>query len=502
VPAPSVFLLTPALAVIASAQAGEWRFHADGVLGTRLDVAVSCPSAEAARRAAEAALAEISRLDRLLSWRDSGSELARLNSAERMAVSPELFEVLARAAHWRAVSGGAFDERMGRATRLWRLGEAEAASEAARAARGAGVQLEPAGRFVRRNEAAILDLDAIAKGYVIDRALAAARGASPGMTAAMVSIGGDIAGWRADGGAWRIGLPQAGMVADNAPLEAVVDLADGAIATSGRGPRDVVVNGTRIGPALSPHDGAPAEAALCATARASCAMDADALATIALVLPPAEALAVAERTPDAALRIVGVDGRVSTSSRWRDRPARRELLQPRALPIQLAQPPAAGRWPIDWELALWYRLPDRRDRGADFREPYMAVWVTDANNRPVRTLFMVGRNPDWQRDNFIWWSSYRARAAEVIDAKSQSTAPTGRYAFMWDGRDDAGTKVPAGAYAIHVETSRERGTHTHRSLPVQIGSQRFVKTMPPTPAEGGFTAVFAHYNDLRDYDPE
>jgi hypothetical protein len=230
-------------------------------------------------------------------------------------------------------------------------------------------------------------------------------------------------------------------------------------------------------------------------------MDADALATIALVLPPEQSLAIAEATPGAALRVTGADGKVSASSRWQERAP--EIVQVR----QAAKPvaplaPAAEKWPVDWRMAIWYKLPERRKRDPEFREPYMAVWITDKAGKPVRTLFMVGQNAKWQKDNFVWWGSYRATAETIIDARSEATAPTGRYAFMWEGRDDADRKVPAGAYTIHIETSRERGRHTHRAMEFVIGQQKFEKTMDPSPDEGGFTAVFGHYNDLLDYSPD
>ncbi len=102
-PVPLPFLLTPA-PLVAPAPAAEWRFHAEDVLGTRLDIFASCASPLAARCAADAAMAEIRRLDALLSRHNPASELSRLNASQSMAVSPELFEVLARAAHWRGVS--------------------------------------------------------------------------------------------------------------------------------------------------------------------------------------------------------------------------------------------------------------------------------------------------------------------------------------------------------------------------------------------------------------
>jgi FAD:protein FMN transferase len=509
-PVPLPFLLTPAL-LIAPAPAAEWRFHAEDVLGTRLDIFASCASPFVARCAADAAMAEIRRLDALLSRHNPASELSLLNASQGMAVSPELFDVLARAAHWREVSDGAFDERLGAASLLARAGDAEGARAAAAAARTADIRLDPETRIVRREHGAVIDLDAIAKGYVIDRALAAMRRAAPDLSAGLVSIGGDMAGWRADPGAWRIGLPVADVAADNAPLAAVVDIREGAVATSGRGMRDIVVDGARVGPAFSASEGNANEKQLCATAQAACAMDADALATIALLLAPEKAMAIADATPGAALRIVGPDGGVSRSARWQERPA--QLVQVRQTspkpPSQPGAPsaPAADKWPVDWRMAIWYKLPERRKRDPEFREPYMAVWITDKAGKAVRTLFMVGQNAKWQKDNFVWWGSYRARtkdikAEDIIDARSEATAPTGRYAFMWEGKDDADRRVPAGAYTIHIETSRERGRHTYRTMDFVIGQKKFEQTMDPSPEEGGFTAVFGHYNDLLDYSPD
>ena len=234
-------------------------------------------------------------------------------------------------------------------------------------------------------------------------------------------------------------------------------------------------------------------------------MDADALATIALVLPPEKSLAIAE-AHRAGLRIVSKDGGISASSLWTERPAQIEQIEngrDALVKVRQTAPavPTAEKWPADWRLAIWYRLPERRKRDREFREPYMAIWITDSAGKAVRTLYMVGQNAKWQKDNFIWWGAYRAKAEEVIDARSEATAPTGRYAFMWDGYDDAEKKVAAGTYTIHIETSRERGRHTHRAMEFVISKEKFQKEMPADIEEGGFTAVFGHYNDLLDFVP-
>ena len=97
----------------AIADVAAWRFHADHILGTSLDVTAVAPDEAMAIAAAEAVRAEIERLDSILSgWRDD-SELASVNRGTETRVSAELFNVLRSAARWRVLTKGAFDERLG-----------------------------------------------------------------------------------------------------------------------------------------------------------------------------------------------------------------------------------------------------------------------------------------------------------------------------------------------------------------------------------------------------
>jgi FAD:protein FMN transferase len=494
-----------------AARENAWPFHADGVLGTRLDVIVEGGGAEAAFNAAQAAEREIRRLDQCLSRHREDSELALLNRSSLLAVSSDLFKVLTQAARWRFLVEGAFDERLGAVSQLWRASAPDTPDpvdllRVAKDARSASIALDPARLLVHRDEGAVIDLDAFAKGYIIDRALAEARKAARDASGILIGIGGDGAGWRADraGQAWSIGLPQAEAPADNAPLAAVMRFSSGGYATSGRGPRDVMAAGRRIGPTLSPISGEPAGHTISATVFAPCAADADALATIALSLPPVRAIALIETLPGVAGRIVDGSNTVWTSNRWREE-------TPLAIPVQASPsrtqparpatpsaPTAEVRWPIDWRLEFFYTAPERQAREADFRAPYMALWISDARNRPIRTLYMVGRESQWQKDNFIWWSAYRTRAEKIIDLRSESTVLDGRYAVLWYGRDDDEKKIPPGKYIVHLETSRERGIHTHRTMEIEIGNERFDQSIPNLPQAGGFRVKFGHPNDEYD----
>jgi len=155
----------------------------------------------------------------------------------------------------------------------------------------------------------------------------------------------------------------------------------------------------------------------------------------------------------------------------------------------------AALWREGWQALATFTAPRRQlIRDPNFRSPYVAMWITDTANKPVRTLLLVGKRPDWQKDNFIWWSINRSRTDKLVATRSMSTSGAGVYNVFWDGVDDSGRSVPLGDYVLHVETSRERGQHTYRSLPLTIDAPgRFVKTLPPTEEGGGLRISFDKY---------
>jgi FAD:protein FMN transferase len=159
------------------------------------------------------------------------------------------------------------------------------------------------------------------------------------------------------------------------------------------------------------------------------------------------------------------------------------------------------RWPVDWEIGINYVAPERQENERDraFRTPYMVVWITNEKNEPVATPVMVGRDAEWQRDNFVWWGSYDERAKQVVELRSQATALSGRYRIFWGGVDENWQPLPIGKYVLHLETSQEHGKHSYRSVPLDIGRQRFKKSLPSLPASGGIEITYGHYNDRFSY---
>lgn len=500
--------LSPAAAV---AQTGVFCFQAD-VLGAPANFVLTADSREVAQTATAAALAEIDRLDRILSGYSPKSELAELNRSRTMKVSEDLFAVIERAEQMRLSTDGAFDGRLGAVERLWRqtgdaLPDRGQLMRAAWDAR-APVELNAAKGEISRPDGVVFSLDAIAKGYIVDRALEAAQRAAP-LAGLMIDIGGDMrcAGRAGAETSWQVGLPDPRLPFVNAPLVARVQLRDQAIATSGRGPRDRVIEGKLYSPTFSSETGWAATSNLSATVVGPTAEQADALATALLVMEPDRGLALLDRFSNVHARVTTAEGEVFTSAGWTDTQGEPQLLKitnsraPQRTPgksaarTPVAPPgPAVGKsgWLVDWALQVLYEAPEvnlsRRD--ADYRTPYMAMWISDKDNRPIRTLVLVGKDPDWQRENHIWWSLYGGRAQKLVELRSTGTALSGRYPTFWPGYNDDWNFVPPGEYLLHIETSRERGQHTHRAIPLTLGRTAFNTKVAPTEEGGGLTIAY------------
>jgi len=451
----SVLLLSSAAAVAAATPgadaAGTWSFHLDHVLGTSFDMAVMAENRAQADFAFAAATAEIMRLDRVLSGWRKDSELARLNGSASLRASPDLFAVIAACEAWRARTGGTFSGRLGEVEAAWGV-VSEAAPgaailrDAAVRAESACVELDRATRTVARPDGVRFAVDGLAKGYVIDAAMAAARRAAPCAEAMMIDIGGDLLCWgRRD---WRVGVADPQAAADNAAPAAVLTLANRALAVSGPGQRDRRLAGEAFSHLLDPRSGQSAPRRQAAVTAAD-ALTADALATALAVMAPAEGLALAEATPGVEALVFEGAERWSTSG-W----------------AAACQAPAA--LPVGFQVEVTYVLP-KIDVG-NYKKPYVLVWVTDAEKNPIKTLLIQGTKPEWQEDNYVWWRRYGRKQPGVVEAMAKPTRPPGRYAVGWDGTDEAGRRVAQGRYIIHVEASREHGGHAYQTIEVQLGA--------------------------------
>ncbi len=253
----------------------------------------------------EAAYAEVARVDSSMSPYRADSALRRLEQQARLAPtrgSPGLIAVLARSQHFAALTDGAFDCTMGALTSLWNFPAAVTPPapgqiDSARALVGyEALEVAAQPQTVRLHRAGLrLDLGAAAKGYAVDRAVAAMRALD--VEAGVIEAGGDIRYWgtKPDGRPWLFGVQH-----PRSPAQyiAVEDLGLAAIATSGDYEQYFDWEGVRYHHLLDPKTGHPARASISATVWAATALDADILSTAVFVLGPDQGLALVEGLPD------------------------------------------------------------------------------------------------------------------------------------------------------------------------------------------------------------
>jgi thiamine biosynthesis lipoprotein len=259
-------------------------------MGMEVRVVVYAANANHARVAARAAFDRIAELEDIMSDYRPESEVSRLERrpAEWVAVTDELFHVVARAMEIAEATDGAFDVTVGPLVGLWREARrsarlpAKAALDSARALVGwRRVALDSSGRRVRLAAPGMrLDLGGIAKGYIVQQALAALR--AQGVANALVEAGGDIAVGDAPPGkrGWHVGVP----TADSVVGRRAAAIANAVIATSGPSAQFVRMNGKRYSHVVDPRTGIALTNAFHATVIATDGAIADALATALTVL--------------------------------------------------------------------------------------------------------------------------------------------------------------------------------------------------------------------------
>ncbi len=269
------------------------------VMATTADFAVVHPDAEWANRAIDAAMAELVRVERLMTRFQATSDIGRANASGAEApvsIARDTHEVISRALQWASASDGAFDPGVGRVVELWDVAHRHEPPGIPKVQHLAGQ------RFYRHIQSGTekgapavfftspdvhLDLGGIACGYAVDLAVESLR--RWGIRDALVNVSGDIfaLGSAPDGSPWRIGIRSP---FDAQATIAEVEITDRAIATSGDYEQFFMYRGTRYHHLMDPERAAPRRSlAHTLTIVADRCCDADAASTAAFGMDDAAA---------------------------------------------------------------------------------------------------------------------------------------------------------------------------------------------------------------------
>jgi thiamine biosynthesis lipoprotein ApbE len=435
--------------------------HRDNVLGTSMDLYVSTPSESDAQACEAVILGEVDRLERILSTRDPASEISRVNRGEQRPESPELREVLALCDQWCERTDGAFDSRLGALVQLWRQAEQNGMLPDDITLRN----------LVAKRDQQPINVDALGKAFILDRAARLAR-TETGVRGLLLDIGGDIIALGdcngAIGSGWEVGVAHPQHPEDNAPPMTRLHLRDQAVATSAAYERPMTIQGVRHSHILDPRTGKPAHGVASATVVAADGATANALATALCILFPKDGIALIERTPGTACLVVDGDGTEHRSTG----------LVERAMAVDTC----ADKWPDNHQMTIAIKL-NSFGGGRRVRRPYVAVWIEDADGKPVRTLSVWGRDRKYLRDLSDWWKA-AAKEVELAKVITRATRAPGSYTLAWDGTDDKGKAMPPGTYIVQVEVNREHGKHVRQTGKIECSNDKATLTLKATEETG------------------
>lgn len=275
-------------------------------MGTRYSVVFYAPSStdrDSLRRDLQAA---VDAVDAQMSTWKPDSDLMRLNRAATglwCDVPAQLGTVLAAALEIGRLSEGTFDIGVGDLVSAWGFGSTPAPADQVRVARHDLGTRQPAhlcleldleALRVRKRSAVTLDLSGIAKGFGVDELARVLM--SHGIMHFLASIDGELrgSGGKPDGTPWRVAVERP--TPGSREAMGVVELIDGAVATSGDYRHFVEIDGVRYAHTIDPRRHEPlSDGPAAVTVLAETCMAADAWATALLILGPVAGGAVAAR---------------------------------------------------------------------------------------------------------------------------------------------------------------------------------------------------------------
>jgi thiamine biosynthesis lipoprotein len=292
------------------------------LMGNRFELTVVADDEQWAHDRIEAGIAEIQRIERLLTTFSDDSETNRVNQnagIAPVAVSRETFNLVERSLRISAVTQGAFDISYGSIDkRLWNfdqnmtaLPDKEAARKMVSLINYRNVEMDKDKCTIYlANKGMRIGFGGIGKGYAAERAKQVMK--EMGVKSGVVNASGDLCAWgyQPDGKPWTIGI-----VNPNASHQifSYLSVTDLAVATSGNYEKYVMIDGKRYSHTIDPRTGLPVSGIKSVTIITTNAEIADAMATPVMIMGIYTGLDLINQMKDIEAIIIDDEDRMYTS---------------------------------------------------------------------------------------------------------------------------------------------------------------------------------------------
>ncbi len=291
----------------------------EAIMGTDVTLTVVARSVAEGDEAIDAGMAELRRLDAMMSLYKDTSEITKVNLAagkHPVKVSPEMIEVVEDGAEISRLSNGIFDLTIGPLVVLWQMrlkeGKIPTDAEIARIKplvnyKNVVVNKEASTIFLKK-AGMIMDFGGM-KGYAADRVAGIFK--KRGITNAVIAVAGDIwvLGRRDDGKPWRIGVQHP---REHDKVIAVLNLSNKYVSTSGDYERFVIKGNKRYHHIIDPRTGKPSKGVISATLVGDKGAFIDPLTKVPFIMGPDEGLKIVSQVGAEAI-IVDDHGKIYTT---------------------------------------------------------------------------------------------------------------------------------------------------------------------------------------------
>ncbi len=291
------------------------------LMGSRFDITVVANDSISAHKYIDTAVAEITRIEKLISSWDAASQTSSINKNAGIApvkVDTELFQLIQRAIGISKLTDGAFDISYASMDRIWKfdssMKQMPTNQEIKASVSKVGYQniildSEKNTVFLKLKGMKI-GFGAIGKGYAADKAKALL--ISKGVSSGIINASGDMNTWgkQPNGNEWKVAITNP---LNKDKVFALLPINNGAVVTSGNYEKFVEFNGKRYTHIIDPRTGFPSSGIISVTVFAPKAELADALATSVFVMGKEIGLDRINQLPNIECIIIDDKGNITTS---------------------------------------------------------------------------------------------------------------------------------------------------------------------------------------------
>jgi thiamine biosynthesis lipoprotein len=263
------------------------------LMGNRFEISVVSDNKAWAQQRIDTAIAEISRIEKLLTTFNDDSQTNAINNNAGIGpvqVDREVFDLIKRSLRISELTQGAFDITYGSIDkRLWNfdqtmtsLPDKETAKKMVRLINYRNIILDEEKCLVFLLEKGMrIGFGGIGKGYAAERAKQVMK--QEGVASGIVNASGDLSAWglQPNGKKWTVGIANPDSSHD---IFSYMDITDMAVATSGNYEKFIMIDGKKYSHTINPRTGLPVTGIKAVTIITTNAEIADAMATPVMIM--------------------------------------------------------------------------------------------------------------------------------------------------------------------------------------------------------------------------